>query len=538
MNKNEMYRMIPKTDILLKEKEIQELADKYGRQAVVGILQEILQELREKAAELADGGREEEGAEVIGQTIQQLPGRVHERLEQLFRPEMISVVNGTGIILHTGLGRAPLGEQAGLRGGKIAGTYTNLELDLNTGERGERCAHFERLLCRITGAEAALAVNNNAAAVLLILTALARGGEAAVSRGELVEIGGKFRIPDVMEQSGTRLREVGTTNRTRLSDYENAIHEETKVLLKVHTSNYRIVGFTESVSLEELCALGKQKGICVVQDLGSGVLVDLSRYGLRGEPTVQASVSAGADVVCFSGDKLLGGPQAGIIVGKKCFLDRMRKHPLARALRIDKFTAAALEQVLLEYLNPDQAIRRIPVLRMLTRPADEVRQEAELLAEEIRQKRRKKYGENYRGITAQITVEPCTSRAGGGALPEEEVSSFALCVRPGQSTGKSAGQSTGKSPGQITGKSAGQITGKSAGQISAAELQRRLRTLPVPVLGRIVRDRFLVDMRTVSDTDREYLAELFSGEELFSPGTFRAPDGMEQKAEPEKGSGL
>lgn len=522
MNKNEMYRMMPKTDILLKEKEIQELADKYGRQAVVGILQEILQELREKAAELADSGREKEGAEVIGQSIQQLPARIHDRLERLFCPEIVPVVNGTGIILHTGLGRAPLGEQAGRRGGQIAGTYTNLELDLNTGERGERCSHFERLLCRITGAEAALAVNNNAAAVLLILTALARGGEAVVSRGELVEIGGKFRIPDVMEQSGTRLRETGTTNRTRLSDYENAINEETKVLLKVHTSNYRIVGFTESVSLEELCTLGRQKEICVVQDLGSGVLVDLSRYGLRGEPTVQASVSAGADVVCFSGDKLLGGPQAGIIVGKKCFLDRMRKHPLARALRIDKFTAAALEQVLLEYLNPDQAVRRIPVLRMLTRPADEVRREAELLAEEIRRKRREKYGENYGGIMAQITVEPCTSRAGGGALPEEEISSFALCVRPGQ----------------ITGKSAGQITGKNAGQISAAELQRRLRTLPVPVLGRIVRDRFLVDMRTVSDTDREYLAELFSGEELFSPGTFRAPDGPEQKKGPKKGSGL
>lgn len=366
MNKNEMYRMIPKTDSLLKEEEIQKLTDRYGRQAVAGTLQEILKELREKAAELADRGREEEGAEVIAQATGKITACLRERLEQLFHPEMIPVVNGTGIILHTGLGRAPLGEQAGRRGGQIAGTYTNLELDLNTGERGERCSHFERLLCRITGAEAALAVNNNAAAVLLILTALSSGGEAVVSRGELVEIGGKFRIPDVMEQSGTRLREAGTTNRTRLSDYESAINEDTKVLLKVHTSNYRILGFTESVPLEELCTLGRQRGICVVQDLGSGVLVDLSRYGLRGEPTVQASVSAGADVVCFSGDKLLGGPQAGIIVGKKCFLDRMRRHPLARALRIDKFTAAALEQVLLEYLNPDQAVRRIPVLRMLT----------------------------------------------------------------------------------------------------------------------------------------------------------------------------
>lgn len=506
MNKNEMYRMIPKTDSLLKEEEIQKLTDRYGRQAVAGTLQEILKELREKAAELADRGREEEGAEVIAQATGKITACLRERLEQLFHPEMIPVVNGTGIILHTGLGRAPLGEQAGRRGGQIAGTYTNLELDLNTGERGERCSHFERLLCRITGAEAALAVNNNAAAVLLILTALSSGGEAVVSRGELVEIGGKFRIPDVMEQSGTRLREAGTTNRTRLSDYESAINEDTKVLLKVHTSNYRILGFTESVPLEELCTLGRQRGICVVQDLGSGVLVDLSRYGLRGEPTVQASVSAGADVVCFSGDKLLGGPQAGIIVGKKCFLDRMRRHPLARALRIDKFTAAALEQVLLEYLNPDQAVRRIPVLRMLTRPADEVRQEAELLAEEICKKRRAKQGENRGEIPVQITVESCTSRAGGGALPEEEISSFAVCIVPGT--------------------------------ISAAKLQRRLRTLPVPVLGRIVRDRFLVDMRTVSDSDREYLAELFSGDELFVPGIFRAPDGMGQETEPEKGSGL
>ena len=493
--------MIPQIDILLKENEIRELTDKYGHQAVAGILREILEELREKLAGPVASGREQEGAEIIGQSLQQLPARVYARLSRLFRPEMIPVVNGTGTILHTGLGRAPLGEKAGRRGGQIAGTYTNLELDLNTGERGERCSHFERLLCRITGAEAALAVNNNAAAVLLILTTLAGGGEAVVSRGELVEIGGKFRIPDVMELSGARLRETGTTNQTRLSDYENAINEQTKVLLKVHTSNYRIVGFTEAVSLEELCMLGKRKGICVVQDLGSGVLVDLSRYGLRGEPTVQASVSAGADVVCFSGDKLLGGPQAGIIAGRKCFLDRMRKHPLARALRIDKFTAAALEQILLEYLNPEQAVKQIPVLRMLTRPADEVRQDAEMLAEEIRKKRREKCSE----IPLQVTVEPCTSRAGGGALPGEEIDSFAVCILPGK--------------------------------ISAAEFQRRLRTLPVPVLGRIVRDRFLVDMRTAGEADRKYLAELFAGEALFSPAAFPAPDGTEDP-ETQKGIGL
>ena len=501
MNKNEMFRMIPKIDILLKQEGIKELAEEYGRQALVGVLQEILEDLRTEAAEYAGQANVQKGAGEIQQMLLRLPAEVHDRLQRLFRPEMIPVVNGTGTILHTGLGRAPLGEKASLRGGKVAGTYTNLEYDLNTGERGERCSHFERLLCRITGAEAALAVNNNAAAVLLILSSLACGGEAVVSRGELVEIGGKFRIPDVMELSGARLRETGTTNRTRLSDYENAVNEETKVLLKVHTSNYRIVGFTESVSLEELCALGKQKGICVAQDLGSGVLVDLSRYGLQNEPTVQASVSAGADVVCFSGDKLLGGPQAGIIVGRKCFLDRMKKHPLARALRIDKFTAAALEQVLLEYLNPEQAVKNIPVLRMLTRPADEVRQDAEMLTEEIRRNIANKSG----GIETQITVEPCTSRAGGGALPGEEIDSFAVCILPGQ--------------------------------ISAAELQRRLRTLPVPVLGRIVRDRFLLDMRTVDGRDREYLAELFSREELFAPGI--CPEtGVNERPDQKKGNRL
>lgn len=498
--------MIPKTDILLRDKAVQELAGRYGQQAVACILQEILGELREKAGEFAGRAQEQKGAEFIENFLKNLIPCIRGRLDKLFSPEIVPVVNGTGVILHTGLGRAPLGGQAGSRAGMIAGKYVNLELDPVTGERGDRCAHFERLLCRITGAEAAFAVNNNAAAVLLILTALASGGEAVVSRGELVEIGGGFRIPEVMEQSGARLRETGTTNRTRLSDYENAVNEQTKVFLKVHTSNYRIVGFTESVSLEELCALGRQKGICVVQDLGSGMLTDLGRYGLKGEPYVQASVAAGADVVCFSGDKLLGGPQAGIIVGKKCFLDRMRKHPLARALRIDKFTAAALEQVLLEYLNPDQAVRRIPVLWMLTRPAEEVRQEAEMLKEEIVRRREERYGEKCGSMPARITVEPCTSRAGGGALPEERIISSAVCIAPEE--------------------------------ISAAKLQRRLRTLPVPVLGRIVRDRFLIDMRTVSGQDREYLAGLISMDELFAGGTFRMPDMRKQETEQEKGSGL
>lgn len=474
--------MIPKVDVLLRDENIRRLIQTYGREAAVETLQEILARVREEAGRLTEEKSMEAGAEKIRRSTAQIAKEAGARLQVLFGPGIIPVVNGTGTILHTGLGRAPLGEKAAGRGCVAAQTYASLEYDLKTGERGERCFRTERLLCRLTGAEAAFAVNNNAAAVLLILSALAKGGEAVVSRGELVEIGGKFRIPDVMELSGAKLRETGTTNRTRLSDYEAAVNEETKVLLKVHTSNYRIVGFTESVSLEELCGLGRRKGICVVQDLGSGVLVDLSKYGLLSEPVVSKSISAGADIVCFSGDKLLGGPQAGIIVGRKCFLDRIKRHPLSRALRIDKFTAAALEQVLTEYLNPGQAVKNIPVLRMLTRPADAVKEDAEALAEKIRYK-----ADQKNGIPAQITIEACTSRAGGGALPQEEIESFAVCIRPEG--------------------------------ISAAELQRRLRELPYPVLGRICRDRFLLDMRTVDAKDADYLAELFSDKEQFSSGS-------------------
>lgn len=551
MNKNEMYRIIPKIDVLLKDEKIAGLTEMYGQDAVVETLQDILSQIREEARALADGeGRPanartdlqpdmqpdvqpdtqsdmqpdvqpdmqpdmqpdiqinthpgiQAGAEKIRQALEGIAQETDTRLKRLFSPHIIPVINGTGIILHTGLGRAPLGEKAVCLARRAADGYCSLEYDLKTGERGERCAHLERLLCRITGAEAVLVVNNNAAAVLLILSALAKGGEAVVSRGELVEIGGKFRIPDVMELSGARLRETGTTNRTRLSDYEEAVNEDTKVLLKVHTSNYRIVGFTESVSLHELCVLGKSRGICVAQDLGSGVLLDLSGYGRSGEPTVQESVAAGADVVCFSGDKLLGGPQAGIIVGRKCFLDRMKRHPLARAMRIDKFTAAALEQVLLEYLNPEQAVHNIPVLRMLTRPAGEVRRDAEMLAGEIRRRLEngKEPGDKpdmkesvgnkpdwkepgRRKPDVQIKTVGCMSQAGGGALPGEEIDSFAVSILPGE--------------------------------IHVSELQRRLRNLQVPVLGRIVKERFLLDMRTVDGKNLNYLAETLSREELYS----------------------
>ena len=349
MNKNLLYRNIPKVDLLLEESAIQEMIARYGRETVMESIREEMDELRAFIGNCED---EEEAK----RQIELLPTHIVMRTEKMHRPNIRSVINGTGTILHTNLGRAPISREHMQYISAIATGYSNLEYNLEAGRRGERYSHFEKLLCKLTGAEAAMAVNNNAAAVMLILSTMAKGGEVIVSRGELVEIGGKFRIPDVMEQSGATLVEVGTTNKTHLSDYENAVTEETKALLKVHTSNYRIVGFTDTVGIDELIPLSKEKDIPVIEDLGSGVLIDLSKYGLTYEPTVQESIRKGADVVCFSGDKLLGGPQAGIIIGKKKYIDQMMKNQLTRALRIDKFTATALEVVLQEYLCEENAI--------------------------------------------------------------------------------------------------------------------------------------------------------------------------------------
>ena len=304
MNKNMLYRSIPKVDILLEDETIRELIERYSRDTVMEAIHIEMERLRKFIGECEDEEAAKEQTELLTTHIERTVAAMHT-------PNMRTVINGTGTILHTNLGRAPIGTEHMRRLSEIATGYSNLEYNLEEGRRGERYSHFEKLLCKITGAEAAMAVNNNAAAVMLILSSLAKGGEVVVSRGELVEIGGKFRIPDVMEQSGAVLVEVGTTNKTHYDDYESAITEETKALLKVHTSNYRIVGFTESVDIDELIPIAKKHEIPVVEDLGSGVLIDLSKYGITYEPTVQNSIAKGADVVCFSGDKLLGGPQAG-----------------------------------------------------------------------------------------------------------------------------------------------------------------------------------------------------------------------------------
>jgi L-seryl-tRNA(Ser) seleniumtransferase len=349
---------------------------------------------------------------------------------------------------------------------EVGENYSNLEFDLEKGQRGLRYDHVQRLLCVLTGAEDALVVNNNAAAVLLTLNTLADGREAIVSRGELIEIGGEFRIPEVMEKSGARLREVGTTNRTRRADYERAISAETGVILKVHTSNFRMVGFTEEAGLEELVALGKKHQVPVVDDLGSGCLIELDRYGQEREPTVQEVLAKDVDVVTFSGDKLLGGPQAGIILGKASVLQKIKRNPLNRALRIDKLTLAALEGTLLQYMTPAAAVKNIPVLKALTEPQAAVTRRARKLLTMLKETLPSGWA---------ISLQKGYSLAGGGALPTREIPTALVALR--------------------------------AGQLSASRLEVELRRLAVPILARIADDEVLLDLRTIGEEDLPLITE-------------------------------
>ncbi|MGD9732233.1 MAG: L-seryl-tRNA(Sec) selenium transferase [Desulfamplus sp.] len=380
--------------------------------------------------------------------------------ENTIAPRLVSAVNATGVVIHTNLGRSILCTDALDRITKIAGGFSNLEFNIIKGKRGERYSAVEEILCELTGAEAAMAVNNNAGAVFLCLNTLAQGREVVVSRGELVEIGGSFRIPDVMEKSGCKLKEVGTTNRTHLRDYEGAVSDQTALLLKVHTSNYKIEGFTASVSLPELVLLGKKHQIPVMEDLGSGSLIDLSKYGLAQEPTVSDSVVTGADVVTFSGDKLLGGPQAGIIVGRADVIKRIKSNPMTRALRIDKLTLAALEATLNLYRDEAQAIRKIPTLRMLTLSFEETVERADKLIQDIKLK----IGESPNS-KAEIGYADLSSRTGGGSYPEYSIPS--RCVT---------------------------IESKT---ISAAALERKMRMYKPAIIGRIDNNRFIIDTRTL-----------------------------------------
>jgi L-seryl-tRNA(Ser) seleniumtransferase len=380
----------------------------------------------ESAREAVDHARSvilAEGATICAE-LDSIQADASVRLKKKLTPSLREVINATGTLLHTNLGRAPLCNAALEEITSIARGYSNLELNLESGKRGHRYSHVDELLCRLTGAEAAAVVNNNAGAVLLALTALARGREAVVSRGELVEIGGAFRIPDVMEAGGVELREVGTTNKTHVRDYRDAITPETGLLLKVHTSNYRIVGFTQSVEANELVNLGREHDIPVMEDLGSGMLFDLSAFGLPREPTVAEQVEAGIDVITFSGDKLLGGPQAGIIVGKKWAIDAIRHHPLARALRMDKLTLAALETTLREYLDREQAIERIPVLQMLNMSAETLHERSSAFAQQLSKDLNAAATSEY-----HIEIVSQSSCVGGGALPVTDLPGSAVGLR-------------------------------------------------------------------------------------------------------------
>lgn len=445
----ELLRAIPRVDEL--RGEVERLCPDLPAAALTAAVRSTLDALRES---ILDG------------RVQILPPRdtlcrcAAERAYAADTPSLRPVINATGVVLHTNLGRACMSERAARAAAEAARSYSTLEYDIGSGGRGERSAHVEQLLCALTGAEAALVVNNNAAAVLLLLTALTAGGEVLVSRGELVEIGGSFRIPEIMSSCGAALREVGTTNKTRLADYAAAIGENTRALMKVHTSNYRIVGFTESVSREELAALARERNVPYFEDLGSGSLFDLEALGIHDEPTLRAAVLAGADVVTCSGDKLFGGPQAGILAGRRAYIDRLKRHPLTRALRVDKMTLAALEATLRSYAE-GSALSELPTLAMLSVPPQELREQAQKLCALL----------TVRDVNAEVTEEE--DCVGGGSVPTQTLAGFAAAVSP---------------------------------RIRADLLSERLRQRARPIIVRIVHDRVLLCARTICRTDLEEIA--------------------------------
>ena len=448
---------LPAVDRVLGWPAVSALIEAHGRPLVLQAAREELAVLRERAD---------------GHTDEGITHGIHARVGAMIAPSLRKVLNLTGTVLHTNLGRAPLPPEAIEAMVWVASGASNLEYDLVTGKRGDRDDHLEALLCRLTGAEAATVVNNNAAAVLLTLNSLALRREVIVSRGELIEIGGAFRLPDIMARAGCKMHEVGTTNRTHLHDFENAMGAKTALVLKAHASNYSIQGFTAEADERALGALCKERGLPFVVDLGSGTLVDLARFGLPHEPTPAQTIASGADLVTFSGDKLLGGPQAGIIVGRASLVAAIKKNPMKRAMRCDKLTIAALGAVLRLYANPERLIQHVPVLRLLARPRNEV----EALARRVQP-----VVSRYVGTRAQVDVVPVMSQIGSGSLPVDLLPSFAIRIKP-------AGPQKGS----------GRWLDQMAGDF---------RKLPVPVIGRIAGGAFLLDLRCLED-EADFLAML------------------------------
>lgn len=464
-NNYSMLKQIPAVDEILQRTEIKELPSQIPKVLILEAVREIVAEIRQDIlTNRIKLSPENNPRQYLLDIITIIAA---ERALEKNRPNLRRVINATGVVLHTNLGRAVLSERAREAIEQAASGYSNLELDLKTGKRGSRYAPVEDLLTKLTGAESALVVNNNAAAVLLALSTIAREKEVIVSRGQLVEIGGSFRIPEVMAQSGAKLVEVGATNKTHPGDYQKAVTSETALLLHVHTSNYRIVGFTRETSVAELVSIGEEFQLPVMSDLGSGSLIDHSTFGLPEEPTVQETVKAGCDVVTFSGDKLLGGPQAGIIVGKTKYLEKMKKNPLTRAVRIDKFTVAALEATLREYLEPDKAIKNIPTLQMLYSKKPEQEQRALELCRKLTEKA---------GLRARFEIVEIVSAVGGGALPTAELPYLAIEVVPFA--------------------------------ISVASLAKKLRCSDPAVIGRLQEDRLILDLRTILTGEEEVLVDI------------------------------
>jgi len=493
--RQDILRSIPSVNELLESPEISKLTHIYPRRLVVdairAILEDIRQSLTHKKGILQHDNKQvtppmsppSQGGDIGGvkklaeaQTIDLSPQRLYQLVQQVLQQKLCGIehaINATGIILHTGLGRAPLADEAAKQIQNILKSFCTLEIEKLTGRRGSRYHCVERIICMITGAESALVVNNNAAAVLLALDTLARGKEVIVSRSQLVEIGGSFRMPDVMSKGGALLVEVGTTNKTYLDDYRNAITEHTGLILKVHQSNFKIIGFTETVDLKDLVSLGQTHNIPVMYDLGSGALIDLQPFGLPHEPTVQESIKAGVDIVTFSTDKLLGGPQGGIIAGKKKWVDLLKKNPLTRALRVGKLTIAALEATLKLYLEEDLAIKKIPVLKMILAPLEVIEERCKRVISNATPETKANMG---------ISIIDGFSEMGGGSLPGEVIPTKLVSLH--------------------------------SEKIAAEELASRLRGNSPPIFARIEQDRVLLDMRTVYDTEIEAIATAL--EKIFS----------------------
>ena len=461
MNINEKLRTLPKVDELIKLPEMESMISDTAREVAVEMIRESIDSIRKSILNGEDVPADD--ASVIRS--------VKEKLKATDKRNLRRVINGTGILLHTNLGRAKLADRITDNVDRVVKGYSTLEYNLESGKRGSRHDHVSELIASVTGAEAAMIVNNNASATLLCLLALAHGKEVVVSRGELVEIGGSFRVPEIMETGGTTLKEIGTTNKTHLFDYEKAIGENTAALLKVHTSNYRIVGFTSDVDVKELAVLANKHNIPMIFDMGSGLLVDMQMYGVD-EPTVGKALAEGADIVLFSGDKLLGGPQAGILVGKKEYIEKMKKHALARVVRVDKMTLAAIEETFRIYRDKKQALTEIPVLAMIAKSQEALKEKAKAMIEGL--------GEQC--VHVQFSWVEEVGRIGGGSAPMLDLKTIAVAVEPSE--------------------------------MKVSELEILLRKQEIPIIARIANGKLLLDMRTISEDEipmvQKVILDIFS----------------------------